>query len=69
MGMKYPVQRFGTLFKLRLAQIFLMTFLTVEENHGYVAMSNNFVIVQFFRKIEPGERLDLKVNTIVLGTG
>ena len=45
-----------------MSQIFLMTFLTVEENRGYVAMSNKFNNVQFFRKIEPGERLDLKAN-------
>ena len=45
-----------------MSQIFLMTFLTVEENRGYVAMSNKFNNVQFFRKIEPGERLDLNAN-------
>jgi len=39
-----------------------MTFLTVKENRGYVAMSNKFNNVQFFRKIEPGERLDLEAN-------
>lgn len=45
-----------------MSQIFLMTFLTVKENRGYVAMSNKFNNVQFFRKIEPGERLDLEAN-------
>ena len=45
-----------------MSQIFLMTFLTVKENRGYIAMSNKFNNVQFFRKIEPGERLDLKAN-------
>jgi len=45
-----------------MSQIFLMTFLTVEENRGYVAMSNKFNNVQFFRKIEPGEKLSLQAN-------
>ena len=45
-----------------MSQIFLMTFLAVEENRGYVAMSNKFNNVQFYRKIEPGERLDLEAN-------
>ena len=45
-----------------MAQIFLMTFLTADEYRGYVAMSNKFNNVQFFRKIEPGNKLELEAT-------
>ena len=45
-----------------MSQVFLMTFLAAESNRGYVAMSNKFDNVQFFKKIEPGNRLDLEAN-------
>ena len=45
-----------------MSQVFLMTFLTADEYRGYVAMSNKFNKVQFFRKIVPGERLELEAT-------
>ena len=45
-----------------MSQIFLMTFLTVDAYRGYVAMSNKFNNVQFFRKIEPGEKLEFEAT-------
>ncbi len=42
-----------------MSQMFLMTFLTKDEFRGAVAMSNRFDRVEFRRKIEPGDRLDL----------
>jgi 3-hydroxyacyl-[acyl-carrier-protein] dehydratase len=45
-----------------MSQIFLMTFLSEEKYRGSLAMSNRFDKVQFFRKIVPGERLDLEAN-------
>jgi 3-hydroxyacyl-[acyl-carrier-protein] dehydratase len=45
-----------------MSQVFLMTFLTADENRGYVAMSNKFNKVQFFRKIVPGEKLELEAT-------
>ena len=32
-----------------MSQMFLMTFLSAEENRGYVAMSNRFSKVNFYR--------------------
>ena len=43
-----------------MSQVFLMTFLSSDDCRGYVAMSNKFSKVQFLRKIEPGEKLDLE---------
>ena len=45
-----------------MSQIFLMTFLTVDEYQGYVAMSNKFNKVQFFRKIVPGDKLEFEAT-------
>jgi len=45
-----------------MSQIFLMTFLTADKYRGYVAMSNKFNNVQFFRKIEPGNKLELEAT-------
>jgi 3-hydroxyacyl-[acyl-carrier-protein] dehydratase len=45
-----------------MSQMFLMTFLTADENRGYVAMSNKFNKVQFLRKIVPGEKLELEAT-------
>ena len=45
-----------------LTQMFLMTFLTLEENRG---MKTGFVSIEkakFYRKIVPGERLDIIAN-------
>ena len=43
-----------------MSQIFLMTFLTVKENRGYVAMSNKFNNVQFSEKLSQERDLILK---------
>lgn len=45
-----------------MSQVFLMTFLSSEDSQGKVAMSNKFDKVQFLRKIEPGEKLELEAN-------
>lgn len=42
-----------------MSQMFLMTFLTLDECRGAIAMSNRFDHVEFKKKIEPGDRLDL----------
>lgn len=52
-----------------MSQMFLMTFLTKEELQGSVAMSNKFDNVQFYRKIVPGERLDIVANLERFGRG
>lgn len=43
-----------------MSQVFLMTFLSSESSKGKVAMSNKFNNVQFLRKIEPGDKLELE---------
>ena len=43
-----------------MSQMFLMTFLTSDECHGYVAMSSKFDKVNFLKKIEPGDKLELE---------
>ena len=45
-----------------MAQTFLMTFLSDEQYAGREAMSHQYDNVQFMRKIEPGERLDMKAT-------
>jgi 3-hydroxyacyl-[acyl-carrier-protein] dehydratase len=45
-----------------MSQVFLMTFLTADECRGFVAMSNKFHKVQFLRKIEPGDKLELEAT-------
>ena len=45
-----------------MSQIFLMTFLTADDCRGYVATSNKFNKVQFFRKIVPGDKLELEAT-------
>jgi 3-hydroxyacyl-[acyl-carrier-protein] dehydratase len=52
-----------------MSQTFLMTFLTLEEFRGSVAMSYKFDNVQFLRKIVPGERLDLEAVLDSFGRG
>jgi 3-hydroxyacyl-[acyl-carrier-protein] dehydratase len=52
-----------------MSQMFLMTFLTAEQCRGFVAMSNKFDKVQFLRKIEPGDRLDLEATLDSFGRG
>tara|TARA_B100001173_G_C16020719_1_gene561964 strand:+ start:1048 stop:2049 length:1002 start_codon:yes stop_codon:yes gene_type:complete len=43
-----------------MSQMFLMTFLSSQDNKGLVAMSNKFDNVQFLRKIEPGDKLEFE---------
>ena len=45
-----------------MSQMFLMTFLSAEENRGYVAMSNKFNKVQLLRKIVPGDMLEFEAT-------
>jgi 3-hydroxyacyl-[acyl-carrier-protein] dehydratase len=45
-----------------MSQAFLMTFLSSENSKGKVAMSNKFNKVQFLRKIEPGDKLELEAT-------
>ena len=45
-----------------MSQMFLMTFLTTDDHRGYIAASNKFNNVQFFRKIEPGDKLELEAT-------
>lgn len=52
-----------------MSQLFLMTFLSKEDLKGSIAMSNKFDKVQFFKKIEPGDRLDLEATMLSFGRG
>ena len=52
-----------------MSQMFLMTFLAEAENRGRVAMSNKFDNVNFYRKIVPGEKLDLEATLNSFGRG
>lgn len=52
-----------------MSQMFLMTFLTADQCRGFVAMSNKFDKVQFFRKIEPGDRLEIEATLDSFGRG
>jgi len=45
-----------------MSQVFLMTFLSSDDCRGYFAASNKFNKVQFFRKIEPGDKLDIEAS-------
>jgi 3-hydroxyacyl-[acyl-carrier-protein] dehydratase len=45
-----------------MSQTFLMTFLTTDECRGNFAMSNKFDKAQFFRKIVPGEKLEIEAT-------
>lgn len=45
-----------------MSQIFLMTFLSADENRGFIAMSSKFDNVQFLKKIVPGNKLDLEAS-------
>lgn len=49
----------GTVLIESLAQVFLMTFLSVDENKGFSAVSNKYQNVQFKRKVVPGDKLDI----------
>lgn len=52
-----------------MSQLFLMTFLSEKEFRGEITMSNKFDEVQFLRKIEPGDRLDLVAQLNSFGRG
>lgn len=52
-----------------MSQMFLMTFLSLDDMRGRVAMSNKFDNVNFIRKISPGDRLNLEANLISFGRG
>lgn len=45
-----------------MSQVFLMTFLSHQDSKDKIAMSNNFDNVQFLKKIEPGDKLELHAN-------
>ena len=52
-----------------LSQMFLMTFLTMDEFRGEITASNKFNKVIFKRKLEPGDRLDLEAKLEYLKRG
>lgn len=52
-----------------MSQIFLMTFFSDEKMFGKIAMSNKFNNVQFIRRIEPGDRLDLHAELLSFSRG
>jgi 3-hydroxyacyl-[acyl-carrier-protein] dehydratase len=52
-----------------MSQLFLMTFLSKDELRGSIAVSNKFDKVQFFRKIVPGECLELEATLESFGRG
>lgn len=52
-----------------MSQMFLMTFLSKDELRGSVAMSSKFDKVQFLRKIQPGDRLDIEAALSAFGRG
>ena len=43
-----------------MSQMFLMTFLTIDEFKGSVAASNKFDNVNFYKKVQPGDKLELE---------
>ncbi len=45
-----------------MAQVFLMTFLTTDENLGKVAVSNRYNNVQFFKALRPGEKIEFEAH-------
>jgi len=52
-----------------MSQMFLMTFLSIEEFRGSVAVSNKFDNVQFLKRISPGDRLELEATLESFGRG
>jgi 3-hydroxyacyl-[acyl-carrier-protein] dehydratase len=52
-----------------MSQMFLMTFLSIDDMRGHVAMSYKFDNVNFIRKISPGDRLNIEANLISFGRG
>ncbi len=52
-----------------MSQIFLMTFFSDEKMQGKIAMSNKFNNVQFLKRIEPGDRLDLHADLLSFSRG
>lgn len=45
-----------------MSQMFLMTFLTLKDYQGSIAMSNKFDNVNFYKKISPGDKLNLEAE-------
>jgi len=52
-----------------MSQLFLMTFLSKEEFKGSIAVSNKFEEANFYKKIIPGDRLDLEATLTSFGRG
>jgi 3-hydroxyacyl-[acyl-carrier-protein] dehydratase len=52
-----------------MSQMFLMTFYSLDLMKGKIAMSNRFDNVNFYRKIIPGDRLDLEASLISFKRG
>jgi 3-hydroxyacyl-[acyl-carrier-protein] dehydratase len=62
-GYDMPSPKVWTVVQLEaMAQVFLMTFLSEENNRGKIAMSNRFNNLRMLRKIVPGERLDIEAT-------
>ena len=45
-----------------MAQVFLMTFLTTNENIGKVAVSSRYNNVQFFKVLKPGKKIEFEAQ-------
>jgi 3-hydroxyacyl-[acyl-carrier-protein] dehydratase len=52
----------GTILVESLAQCFLMSFLCTEEARASSAMSNKFQNIRFYRKVLPGDVLDIEAT-------
>lgn len=52
-----------------MSQIFLMTFFSDEKMMGKIAMSYKFDKVHFLRRIEPGDRLELRAELLSFSRG
>ena len=52
-----------------MSQMFLMTFFLDGKMNGKIAVSNKFDNVQFLRRIEPGDRLDLYAELLSFSRG
>jgi 3-hydroxyacyl-[acyl-carrier-protein] dehydratase len=52
-----------------MSQMLLMSFITLDECKGMKAMSNKFDKVNFRRKIEPGDRLNLEAELLSFRRG
>lgn len=52
----------GVVLVESMAQMFLMTILSTGESKGEIAISKNYRKIQYFKKVEPGDRLDIEAT-------